>query len=108
MTETLAKKILEIFESKYLTNSIENCLHLNRRLYRFQLKKIISIGERMNNYTKFFADLVNVDVVIEEEDKVLILLSSLPDENYKTLTLTLINGKQFLSYYEVFSALVNH
>jgi len=50
------------------------------KLYRFQLKKSISIGEHMNNYTKLLADLANVDVVIEDEDKALILLSSLPDK----------------------------
>ena len=47
----------------------------------------------MNNYTKFLTDLVNVDVAIEEEDKTLILLNSLPDEEYETSILTLINGK---------------
>jgi len=62
----------------------------------------------MNNYTKLLADLVNVDLVIEEEDKALILLSSLPDEDYETFILTLINVKQFLGYNEVSSALVNH
>ena len=66
-----------MLESKYLIKNIENRLHLKRRLYRFQLKKGISIDEHMNNYTKLLADLVNVDVVIEEGDKVLILLSSL-------------------------------
>ena len=30
MTETSAKKIWAILESKYLTKSIENCLHLMR------------------------------------------------------------------------------
>ena len=60
----------------------------------------------MNNYTKLPADLANVDVVIE--DKVLILLSSLSDEDYETFVLTLINGKQSLSYNEVSSALINH
>ena len=45
------------------------------KLYRFQLKKSISIGEHMNNYTKLLADLANVNVVIEDEDKALILLS---------------------------------
>ena len=56
----------------------------------------------MNNYTKLLADLANVDVVIEEEDKALILLSSLPDEDCETFILTLINGKQSLGYNEVF------
>jgi len=47
----------------------------------------------MNDYIKFLIDLINVDVDIEEEDKALILLNSLPDEEYETFVLTLINGK---------------
>ena len=47
-------------------------MHLKRRLYPFQLKKRISIGDHMNNYTKLLADLTNVDGVIKDEDKVLI------------------------------------
>jgi len=47
----------------------------------------------MNNYTKLLIDLLNVDVAIEEEDKVLILLNSLPNEEYETFILTLINVK---------------
>jgi len=93
--------------SKYLTKRID-LLHLKIRFYRFQLKKGISIGEHMNDYTKLLADLANMDVVIEEEDKVLILLSSLPDEDYETFVLTLINDKQSLGYHEVSSALVNY
>jgi len=31
-------------------------------------------------------DLANIDVVIDKEDKALILLSSLPDEGYETLS----------------------
>jgi len=34
-----------------------------------------------------------MDVAIEVEDWVLILLNSLPDKEYKTFVLTLINGK---------------
>ena len=58
----------------------------------------------------FLADLVNVDVVIEEEDKALILLNSLSDEEYgtETFVLTLINGKQILNYTDVSAALVNY
>ena len=57
------------------------------------MKRGLSIDEHMNNYTKFLTDLVNVDVKIDEEDKTVILLNSLPGEEYKTFTLTLINGK---------------
>ena len=73
--------------------NIDNRLHLKRRLYHLQLKKDISIGEHMNNYMKLLAYLVNVDVVIEDEDNALILLSSLPDEDCETYVLTLLNDK---------------
>jgi len=91
-----------------LTKSIDNSLYLKRRFYHFQLKKGISIGECMNNYTKLLTDLANVNVVIEKEDKTLVLLSSLLDEDYESFVLSLINGKQILNYNEVSSALVNH
>jgi len=57
------------------------------------LKRGLSIDEHMNNYTKLLTNLVNVDVKIEEENKVLILLNFLPDEEYETFSLTLINDK---------------
>jgi len=49
-----------------------------------------------------------VDVKIEEEDKALILLNSLPEEEYETFILTLINGKQILNYSDVSVAFVNY
>ena len=38
----------------------------------------------------------------------MILLNSLPDEEYETFTLILINGKQTLNYSDVLAALVNY
>ena len=83
-------------------------MYLKRRLYHFQLKKGLSIDDHMNNYTKIHADLVNVNIVIKKEDKALIRLNSLPDEEYETFVLTLINGKQSLNYSDVSVALVNY
>ena len=88
-----------------MTKSVKNHLHLKRRLYHFQLKKRNSISDYF--YTKLLADLVNLDVVIDDEDKAFILLSSLPDEGYETFVLILINGRTFVSYIEVITALVN-
>ena len=56
---------------------------------------------------KLLADLANLDVVIDDKDKALILLSSLPDDGYETFLLTLINGRRSLSYKEVTTAVVN-
>jgi len=70
--------------------------------------KRISIGEYINNYTKFLTDLTNVDEIIKDEDKALIMLSSLLDDEYETFVLTLINGKSSLYYDEVSATLVNY
>ena len=51
----------------------------------------------MNNYTKFLTDLTNMDEVIKDEDKGLILLSSLLKEEYETFVLTLINDNSHLA-----------
>ena len=83
-------------------------LLLKRRFYCFQLKKGLSIAEHMNNHTKLLTDLFNVDVDIEEEDKTLILLNSLRDEEYVTFVFTLINEKQSLKDNDVSAALVNY
>ena len=47
-------------------------------------------------------------MAIEEEDKALILLNSLPDKEYEIFVLTLINGKQTLNYSDVSATLVNY
>ena len=72
--------------SKYLMKSVENCLHLKRRLYCFQLKRGVSISDHINTYAKLLVDLANVDVMIDEKDKALLLLCSLPDEGYENIT----------------------
>ena len=105
MNETSVKKIWDTLASKYLTKSIENCLHLKRTLYCFHLKRGVSISNHINTYKKLLRDLANVDVVIEEKDKALILLSSLPNEGYETFVLTLINERTSLRYNEVTTTL---
>jgi len=71
------------------------------------MKRGLSIDEHMNNYTKLLIDLVNVDVKIDE-DKTIILLNSLPNEEFETFTLILINSRQTLKYSEVLAALTNY
>jgi len=88
--------------------SIESQLQLKRRLYRLHMNRRLSIDEHMNSYTKFLTDLVNKDVKIDEEVKAVILLNSLPDKEYETFSLTLINGRQILNYSKVTYALVDY
>ena len=106
MNKTSVKKIWETLASKYLIKNVENRLHLKRRL-SFSVEKGVSISDHINIYMKLLADLANMDVVIEEGDKALILLSYLLDEGYEIFVLTLINERTSLSYAKVTTALVN-
>ena len=80
---------------------------IEEEVLSLQMKRGLSIDEHMNHYTKLLTDLINMDVKIDEEDKVMILLNSLPDEEYEIFT-TLINGKETLNYNVVSAALVNY
>lgn len=90
-----------------MTKSIENRLYLKKRLFRFDYKKGISMNEHLNNFNKIIADLKNLDVQIDDEDKTLLLLNSLPD-TYDHLINTLLYGKKKIKYVDVSNALVNN
>ena len=107
MNETSAKKMWETLNEKYLTKSIENQLHLKKRFYQFKMKRGVSIREHVNNFTKLLSDMANVDIIVEDEDKAMLLLCSLPEDDFGTFVLTMINERTTVSYKEVTSALVN-
>ena len=64
---TSAMKMWEILNNKYLTKSVENRLHLLRRLFRFQMSRGTSLAAHVNNYTKLLSNLANVDEKISDE-----------------------------------------
>ena len=97
-----------VLKKKYLTKSIKSQLQLKSKLYSFQMQIGCSINKHLNRYMKLLTDLVNVDVEIDEEEKTVILLNSLPREEYETFTLTLINERKSLNYNEVSAALVSY
>ena len=70
-----------------MTKSVESQWQLKIKLYSFQMQRGCSINEYMNRYTRLLTDLVNVDVEINEEDKVVILLNSLPRKSMRPLLL---------------------
>ena len=87
---------------KVSTKNVESRLQLKSKFYRFQMPRGCSInGHSINghmiSYRKLLTDLVNVDVEINEEDKAVILLNSLPRKEYETFTLTFLNGRKSLT-----------
>ncbi|KAG2687294.1 hypothetical protein I3760_09G044700 [Carya illinoinensis] len=105
--ETDARVLWQKLEDKFMKKSIENRLHLKKKLFRFQFREGISMSEHLNNYNQILADLLNLDVKIEDEDKALLLLNSLPD-TYEHLITTLLYGKEKISFEDVSSSLISN
>lgn len=107
MDEDSASALWEKLEKLYLAKSLTNKLHLKRQLYRLKMEEGGSLMEHMNVFNGYLDQLRKVDVKIDEEDKALLLLTSLPD-SYDTLVTTLLYGKDTVSLEQVQSSLVSH
>ena len=107
MDEDSASALWEKLEKLYLAKSLTNKLHLKRQLYRLKMDECGSLMEHMNVFNGYLDQLQKVDVKIDEEDKALLLLTSLPD-SYDTLVTTLLYGKDTVSLEQVQSSLVSH
>ena len=61
----------------------------------------------MDDFNKIITDLLNLDVKIDDEDKTLLLLNSLP-ESYEFLVMTLLLGITDIDFEDVSNALINN
>ena len=75
-----------------MSKSLMNKLYLNQRLYGLKMQEGSNLAQHVNIFNQIFTNLVRVDVKIEDEDKVIILLCSLPP-SYEHLVTTLTYGK---------------
>ena len=90
-----------------MKKSNENWLYLLKRLFRLQLKSGMSISSHIDEFNKLIVDLLNLDETFKDEYKAMLLIGSLPDE-LDYLCITLIHGKEKLSFEEMCSTLLNY
>lgn len=80
---------------------------MKKKLFRFQFREGMSMSEHFNSFNQILVDLQNLDVEIQDEDKALLLLNSLPD-TYEHLITTLLYGKENISFNDVSNVLINN
>ena len=90
MNEETATELWSRLETLYMTKSLSNKLYLKKQLYRLRMKEGIAVLEHLNFFNKVISELLTVDVKIDEEDKVLILLSSLLESYNHIITCSMI------------------
>ena len=77
---------------------------MKRILYTFSIKDGVAMKDHVDEFNKLILDLENVNIILEDEDRALILLSPLP-ESYEHFVDTLLYGRQTLSLKDVKDAL---
>ena len=94
-------------ESRYMSKSLTKKLYLKQKLYGLKMAKGSDLSQHINMFNHIISDLKRIDVKFEDEDKVLMLLNSLPASSmYENLVTTLIWGKETLDLEEIMSVLL--
>jgi hypothetical protein len=73
-----AAALLKKLEELYMTKSLANKLRLKERLYTIHMAEGTSIQSHLNELSSICVDLESLDVKIDDEDKAILLVVSLP------------------------------
>ena len=107
MDETSPKKIWDKLEEQFMSKTLTRMLYLKQKLYGLKMQEGSDLAEHISIFNQLIADLGKVDVKIDEEDKAIILLCSLPG-SYEHLVTTLTYGKKDVKVDEIVTALLGH
>ena len=75
-----------------MTKSLANRLCLKQQLYTFKMTESRTATKQLADFNKILDDLENIEVKLEEEDKALLLLNSLP-KSFEHFTDAILYGK---------------
>ena len=107
MNETMTAGLWCKLKSLYMTKSLSNKLFWKKQLYRLLMKEGTLILHHLNSFNRIMSDLLALDVKLEEEDKAILLLCSLPF-SYDHLATTIMYRKETLLLEDVRQVLQNN
>ncbi|KAK4422118.1 Retrovirus-related Pol polyprotein from transposon TNT 1-94 [Sesamum alatum] len=94
-------------EIQFMSKSITNKLYLKQRLYGLKMQEGADLAHHVNIFNQIITDFACLDVSIEDKDRAMILLCSLPF-SYEHLVTTLTYGKEMIKVDEITAALLAH
>jgi len=80
-------------ESLYMTKSLSHRQFLKQQLYSFKMVESKAIMEQLTEFNKILDDLENIEVHLEDENKVIFLLCALP-RSFESFKDTMLYGKE--------------
>jgi hypothetical protein len=78
MYEKSAATLWKKLEELYMNKSLANKLRLKERLYTIHMSEGTSMQSHLNEFNSIIVDLESLDVKIDDEDKTILLVVSLP------------------------------
>jgi hypothetical protein len=107
MHEKFAATLWKKLEKLYMTNSLANKLRLKERLYTICMLEGKSMQSHLNEFNSIIVDLERFDVKIDDEDKTILLLVSLPPSFKHFKEIMLYGNHTSLSFENVKSNLLS-
>ena len=98
--QTTAAGLWKKLEDLYTKKSLTKRLCTKKRLYTLQMEEGSSLATHIDSFNRIILDLEDINVSLEEKDKAIILLSSLPP-SYEHFVDTLLYGRQSISMADV-------
>ena len=107
MEENSTVRIWLNLEKRYMPKSLTNKLHLKQKLYGLKMTKGADLRQHINTFKQIISDMLQIDIKFEDENKTMMLLTSLP-ASYEHLVMTLLYKKEILELEKVLGALLDH
>ncbi|KAH9646639.1 hypothetical protein KPL70_024932 [Citrus sinensis] len=98
--QTTAAGLWKKLEDLYTKKSLTKRLCTKKRLYTLQMEEGSSLANHIDHFNRIILDLEDINVKLEDEDKAIILLSSLPP-SYEHFVDTLLYGRQSITMADV-------
>ncbi|KAG6499814.1 hypothetical protein ZIOFF_039606 [Zingiber officinale] len=105
--ETTAAGLWLKLESQYMTKSLANKLRLKDRLYLLRMQEGTPIQSHLDEFNSIIIDLENLDIKIEDEDKAVLLIVSLPRTYKHFKEIMLYGNRETISLEDVKSNLMS-
>lgn len=90
-----------------MTKSLTNKIRLNEMLYTFRMAEGSHVQKHVNDFNSIVVDLESFDVKIEDEDKAILLVVSLPPSYKHFKEIMLYNNFDIISFEDVKSNLLS-
>lgn len=105
--ETTAAGLWLKLETLYMTKNLANKLRLKERIYTIRMVEGTPIQSHLDEFNSIILDLENIDVKIDDEDKAVLLVVSLPSTYKHFKEIMLYGNNDSLSFEDVKSNLLS-